>query len=123
MSSPEIESAAAKLREQLDDWNYRYYVLDDPSVPDAEYDRCLRELQSLEAGNPELIRSDSPTQRVGAQPLAQFQQVRHEVPMLSLDNAFSADDMTDFNRRLLDRLGDESGTLEYACEPKLDGIA
>ena len=123
MASPETESVAAKLREQLDDWNYRYYVLDDPSVPDAEYDRGMRELQSLEAKNPELIRSDSPTQRVGAKPLAQFQQVRHEVPMLSLDNAFSADDMTDFNRRLLDRLGDDEGALEYACEPKLDGIA
>ena len=123
MASLEIESAAAKLREHLDDWNYRYYVLDDPSVPDAEYDRCLRELQSLEAKNPELIRSDSPTQRVGAQPLAQFQQVRHEVPMLSLDNAFNAEDMADFNRRLLDRLNDDSVSLEYACEPKLDGIA
>ena len=119
----EIESAAAALREQLDDWNYRYYVLDDPSVPDAEYDRSLRQLQSLEAANPELIRPDSPTQRVGAKPLAQFQQVRHEVPMLSLENAFNAEDMTDFNRRLLDRLGGDVDELEYACEPKLDGIA
>ena len=115
--------AAAALREQLDDWNYRYYVLDDPSVPDAEYDRSLRELQSLEAANPELIRPDSPTQRVGAKPLAQFQQVRHEVPMLSLENAFNAEDMTDFNRRLLDRLDGDFSELEYACEPKLDGIA
>lgn len=115
--------AAAALREQLDDWNYRYYVLDDPSVPDAEYDRSLRELQSLEAANPELIRPDSPTQRVGAKPLAQFRQVRHEVPMLSLENAFNAEDMTDFNRRLLDRLDGDFSELEYACEPKLDGIA
>ena len=115
--------AAAALREQLDDWNYRYYVLDDPSVPDAEYDRSLRELQSMEAANPELIRPDSPTQRVGAKPLAQFQQVRHEVPMLSLENAFNAEDMTDFNRRLLDRLDGDFSELEYACEPKLDGIA
>ena len=83
----------------------------------------MRQLQSLEAANPELIRPDSPTQRVGAKPLAQFQQVRHEVPMLSLENAFSAEDMTDFNRRLLDRLGDDDDELEYACEPKLDGIA
>jgi len=123
MVTREIESAAAALREQLDDWNYRYYVLDDPSVPDAEYDRSLRQLQSLEAANPELIRPDSPTQRVGAKPLAQFQQVRHEVPMLSLENAFNAEDMTDFNRRLLDRLGGDVDELEYACEPKLDGIA
>jgi DNA ligase (NAD+) len=123
MATREIELAAAALREQLDDWNYRYYVLDDPSVPDAEYDRSLRELQSLEAANPELIRPDSPTQRVGAKPLAQFQQVRHEVPMLSLENAFNAEDMTDFNRRLLDRLDGDFSELEYACEPKLDGIA
>lgn len=123
MATREIELAAAALREQLDDWNYRYYVLDDPSVPDAEYDRSLRELQSLEAANPELIRPDSPTQRVGAKPLAQFQQVRHEVPMLSLENAFNAEDMADFNRRLLDRLGGDISELEYACEPKLDGIA
>jgi DNA ligase (NAD+) len=123
MATREIELAAAALREQLDDWNYRYYVLDDPSVPDAEYDRSLRELQSLEAANPELIRPDSPTQRVGAKPLAQFRQVRHEVPMLSLENAFNAEDMTDFNRRLLDRLDGDFSELEYACEPKLDGIA
>ena len=123
MATREIELAAAALREQLDDWNYRYYVLDDPSVPDAEYDRSLRELQSLEAANPELIRPDSPTQRVGAKPLTQFQQVRHEVPMLSLENAFNAEDMADFNRRLLDRLGSDISELEYACEPKLDGIA
>jgi DNA ligase (NAD+) len=123
MATREIELAAAVLREQLDDWNYRYYVLDDPSVPDAEYDRSLRELQSLEAANPELIRPDSPTQRVGAKPLAQFRQVRHEVPMLSLENAFNAEDMTDFNRRLLDRLDGDFSELEYACEPKLDGIA
>ncbi len=114
----------ARLREQLEDWNYRYYVLDDPSVPDAEYDRSLQRLRVLEAQHPELLSPESPTQRVGAGPLAQFQQVQHELPMLSLDNAFNADDMHAFNRRLLERLGrDPADALEFACEPKLDGIA
>jgi DNA ligase (NAD+) len=115
----EIES----LREQLDAWNYQYYVLDEPTVPDVEYDRCMQRLQQLEKEHPETFRADSPSQRVGGQPLVQFQQVAHEVPMLSLDNAFSADDMQQFNRRLLERLGDQQQPLEFACEPKLDGIA
>ncbi len=115
----EIES----LREQLDSWNYRYYVLDEPSVPDVEYDRCMQRLLQLEARYPQSQRADSPSQRVGGQPLQQFRQVAHEVPMLSLDNAFSAEDMVHFNRRLLDRLSDGSDSLEFACEPKLDGIA
>ena len=115
----EVES----LREQLEQYNYQYYVLDDPTVPDAEYDRLFRRLSDLEASHPELLRPDSPTQRVGGTPLSQFQQVAHEVPMLSLANAFNGDDLTEFNRRLMDRLGSEQGPIEYACEPKLDGIA
>ncbi len=111
------------LREQLDSWNYQYYVLDEPTVPDAEYDRCMRRLVELETAHPELLRADSPTQRVGAAPVERFLQVRHEVPMLSLDNAFNEQDMLDFNRRLLDRLGSGEQLLEFACEPKLDGIA
>jgi len=111
------------LREQLDSWNYQYYVLDEPTVPDAEYDRCMRRLLELETAHPELLRADSPTQRVGAAPLERFLQVSHEVPMLSLDNAFNEQDMLDFNRRLLDRLGFGEQLLEFACEPKLDGIA
>jgi DNA ligase (NAD+) len=111
------------LRDQLDAWNHQYYVLDDPSVPDVEYDRCMVRLQQLEQQFPEYQRPDSPTQRVGAKPLQQFSQVAHEVPMLSLENAFSEDDMLNFNRRLLDRLGEEAAPLEFACEPKLDGIA
>lgn len=111
------------MREQLQEWNYRYYVLDDPSVPDAQYDRVLRQLQNLESAHPELVTADSPTQRVGAQPLDQFRQVAHEVPMLSLDNAFDEQELADFDRRLLDRLGDDAMPLEYTCEPKLDGIA
>ncbi len=111
------------LREQLDSWNYQYYVLDEPTVPDAEYDRCMRRLVELETAHPELLRADSPTQRVGAAPVERFLQVRHDVPMLSLDNAFNEQDMLDFNRRLLDRLGSGEQLLEFACEPKLDGIA
>lgn len=114
----------ARLREQLETWNYRYYVLDDPSVPDAEYDRSLQRLRALEDEHPELLNPESPTQRVGGSPLAQFRQVQHELPMLSLDNAFDAGDMHAFNRRLLERLGrDPADALEFACEPKLDGIA
>lgn len=123
MQPPELLAKVQRLREQLQQWNYRYYVLDDPSVPDAEYDRCLRQLQEIEASHPELITPDSPTQRVGAGPLEQFTQVAHEMPMLSLDNAFDARELADFDRRILDRLGDETGPLAYACEPKLDGIA
>lgn len=118
-SVQEIES----LREKLDNWNHQYYVLDDPSVPDAEYDRCMQRLLQLEHQHPQLQRTDSPSQRVGGQPLQQFKQVTHEMPMLSLDNAFNQDDMQQFNRRLLDRLGEDAGPLEFACEPKLDGIA
>ncbi|MEZ5573343.1 MAG: NAD-dependent DNA ligase LigA [Halioglobus sp.] len=115
----EIES----LRKQLDAWNYQYYVLDDPTVPDIEYDRSMQRLLALEAQYPQFLRSDSPSQRVGGQAQQQFRQITHELPMLSLENAFSADDMRHFNRRLLDRLGEDAAPLEFACEPKLDGIA
>lgn len=112
------------LREQLDNWNYQYYVLDQPTVPDAEYDRCMARLLELEAQHPEWFSADSPSQRVGGQPLKQFTQVAHDVPMLSLENAFSAEDMQSFNRRLQERLHlDDNSPLEFACEPKLDGIA
>ncbi len=114
----EVEQLHARLREH----NYRYYVLDEPAVPDAEYDRLWRRLQELEQANPELVTVDSPTQRVGAQPLREFRQVRHEMPMLSLDNAFNAEEMDEFERRLQDRLKSRDA-IEYACEPKLDGIA
>ena len=127
MTATQIERELESLRECLDNWNYQYYVLDQPSVPDAEYDRSMRRLLELEAAHPELLRSDSPSQRVGAAPLTQFSQIAHEMPMLSLDNAFNEQDMRDFNRRLQDRLGpgreDDQAQLEYACEPKLDGIA
>ncbi|MHA7817433.1 MAG: NAD-dependent DNA ligase LigA [Pseudohaliea sp.] len=117
------EARAAELRDRLERWNYEYHVLDQPSVPDAEYDRALRELQALEAAHPALARPDSPTRRVGAEPLTAFASVRHEQPMLSLDNAFSDEEFEQFHRRVLDRLGDPETALEFACEPKLDGVA
>ena len=121
----DINAAAQRilsLRDTLNNYNYHYYVLDDPVVPDAVYDALFQELSGLEADHPELQTSDSPTQRVGAQPLSAFASVRHELAMLSLDNAFSEDDMLAFEKSLKERLKSEA-TLEFACEPKLDGIA
>ena len=112
---------AAALREQINHHNYRYYVLDDPEVPDAEYDRLFRELQALEEQYPALVSSDSPTQRVGAQPLSAFKEVKHVVPMLSLGNAFDEDDALAFGKRVSDKLG--SGDTRFTAEPKLDGLA
>ncbi|MCW8904714.1 NAD-dependent DNA ligase LigA [Sedimenticola sp.] len=123
MSTPlAILQRAAELREQLNLHNYRYYVLDDPQVPDSEYDRLMRELQSLEQQFPNLIVPDSPTQRVGAQPLDGFGEVLHRMPMLSLENAFFDTEMVDFDRRVRERLG-EVGEIVYTAEPKLDGLA
>ncbi len=115
------EQRAEKLREQIRYHNYRYYVLDDPEIPDAEYDRLLRALQQLEQQHPELITPDSPTQRIGAQPLSAFGEVRHELPMLSLDNAFSDEELAEFDRRVRERLGVDA--VDYTAEPKLDGVA
>ena len=116
----EVES----LRDQIRHHNYRYHVLDDPEVPDAEYDRLVRALQALEAKHPDLITPDSPTQRVGDEPIAAFGTVEHRLPMLSLDNAFSEDELRDFHRRVVERLDlDDGDTLAYAAEPKLDGAA
>jgi len=126
----QVHSTINDLREQLHHHNYLYYALDDPQLPDAEYDRLLRQLQDLEANHPELITPDSPTQRVGSAPLDAFKQVAHEMPMLSLGNAFSQDEFVDFNKRVFERLKPyfdrnhpSSEKIEYACEPKLDGIA
>jgi len=113
----------ARLRSEIDEHNYRYYVLDAPSVPDAEYDRLFNELKALEAEHPELVTPESPTQRVGGEALAAFGQVRHELPMLSLGNAFAEADLLDFDRRVRDGLGLDGGVVEYSCEPKLDGLA
>ncbi|WP_312931825.1 NAD-dependent DNA ligase LigA [Stutzerimonas nitrititolerans] len=130
---PSAQTAAeriAELRSEIDAHNYRYYVLDEPSVPDAEYDRLFKELRALETEHPELVTPESPTQRVGGEALAAFGQVRHEVPMLSLGNAFEEQDLTDFDRRAREGLdlpaGDlfgDGAELEYSCEPKLDGLA
>jgi DNA ligase (NAD+) len=118
----EAAARAAELRAQLAQHDYRYYVLDDPEVPDAEYDRLMRELRALEAADPTLITPDSPTQRVSGTPSSAFGEVVHRVPMLSLDNAFTEEDLSAFDRRIHERLG-LTGDLEYVAEPKLDGLA
>ncbi|HVH82833.1 MAG TPA: NAD-dependent DNA ligase LigA, partial [Steroidobacteraceae bacterium] len=120
--TPGPAARAAELREQLKQHDYRYYVLDDPTVPDAEYDRLMAELRALEAAHPELVTPDSPTQRVSGAPSAAFGEVVHAVPMLSLDNAFSEEDVAAFDRRIHERLGTH-GELDYVAEPKLDGLA
>jgi DNA ligase (NAD+) len=112
---------AAALKETLERYNYRYHALDDPEVPDAEYDRLMRELRALETEYPQLLTPDSPTQRVGAAPVAAFGAVRHRMAMLSLDNAFSEEDVRDFDRRIRERLDGE--VVRYSAEPKLDGLA
>ncbi|MEL7296885.1 MAG: NAD-dependent DNA ligase LigA [Pseudomonadota bacterium] len=116
---------ATELAELLHAHNHRYYVLDDPSVPDAEYDRLLRELQALEAAFPDLVNDASPTQRVGAAPTAGFETVKHRLPMLSLDNAFSDDEVVRFVRRIRERLdlAEDAQELRFSAEPKLDGAA
>ena len=119
--SATVRARVKGLRELIEHHNHRYYVLDDPEVPDIEYDRLLRELQDLEARYPDLITSSSPTQRVGARPLAKFAEAHHELPMLSLDNAFSEAELRAFDQRACDRLDIEQA--EYVAEPKLDGLA
>ncbi|MGH6635300.1 MAG: NAD-dependent DNA ligase LigA, partial [Gammaproteobacteria bacterium] len=115
------EERIEQLRNEINEHDYRYHAVDEPTIPDADYDRLLRELQALESRYPDLITKDSPTQRVGAKPLAAFGDVRHDVPMLSLANAFDEKELADFDRRVRERLGAES--VEYAAEPKLDGLA
>jgi DNA ligase (NAD+) len=122
--SATIREKLGSLRDQVRHHNYCYHALDDPEIPDIEYDRLLRELQALEAKYPELITSDSPTQRVGDAPISAFGTVRHELPMLSLGNAFSEDELQEFHRRVLDKLElEDQADLTYAAEPKLDGAA
>ena len=111
------------LRQDLRRYEYEYHVLDNPTIPDAEYDRLFHQLKALEAAHPELITADSPTQRVGAKPLLGFAQIRHEIPMLSLDNAFSDEEFYAFVKRIEDRLIRLPDPLTFCCEPKLDGLA
>jgi DNA ligase (NAD+) len=114
------EKRVRELHERLNQYSYEYYVLDQPTVPDAEYDRLMQELIEIENAFPELKTPDSPTQRVGGQPLEAFQKVRHDIPMLSLANAFGEGDLRDFDRRIRESLNEE---YSYVCELKIDGLA
>lgn len=118
-----LQQQIDKLRQDLRRYEYEYHVLDNPTIPDAEYDRLFHQLKALEAAHPERITADSPTQRVGAKPLSGFAQIRHEIPMLSLDNAFSNEEFYAFVKRIEDRLIRLSEPLTFCCEPKLDGLA
>ncbi|MCB1640613.1 MAG: NAD-dependent DNA ligase LigA, partial [Xanthomonadales bacterium] len=117
------QQRVAALRREIEQHNYRYHVLDEPTLPDAEYDALMRELQALEADHPELLTADSPTQRVGAPISGRFAAVEHRVPMLSLSNAFEDEDVGDFVRRIADTLDVSADTLHFSVEPKIDGLA
>jgi len=119
--SPEITQQVLALRDTINQHNHAYYVLDDPQLPDKEYDKLVRALEALEAQHPELVSPDSPTQRVGATPLTTFNSVQHVIPMLSLSNAFDAQEVADFEQRIEEKLA--TTTVEFAVEPKLDGLA
>ena len=117
----------AHLVQLINEHNYHYYVLDDPILPDADYDQLFRQLVDIEAAIPDLLTDDSPSRRVGAAPLARFDSIVHKLPMLSLDNAFNDDELRAFDQRLKDRLREDSDSvdtvIDYVCEPKLDGVA
>ena len=113
---------AARLRDEINGHDYRYYVLDEPSVPDAEYDRLMKELRELEAADLSLVTADSPTQRVSGSAASEFGEVKHALPMLSLENGFSDEDLTDFDRKVRERLG-TGESIDYSATPKLDGLA
>jgi DNA ligase (NAD+) len=121
MTTTSLAARAAELRRRIDDANYRYHVLDEPDIADIEYDKLMRELQEIEAAHPELATPDSPTQRVGAAPQGSFAEVRHEIPMLSLANAFTEDEVRDFVRRIEQRL--DIAEPVFSVEPKFDGLA
>jgi DNA ligase (NAD+) len=118
----DLAAQAEALRTLIRRHNHLYYVLDAPEVPDAEYDRLVRDLQALEAAHPELVTPDSPTQRVGAEPRPDFSQVRHRLPMISLDNAMDDGELADFHRRVTEVLKGRFD-VAYTAEPKLDGLA
>ncbi|MBC7104939.1 MAG: NAD-dependent DNA ligase LigA, partial [Firmicutes bacterium] len=121
MNLEQARQRVRALRDEIEYHNYRYYVLDDPVISDAEYDRLMRELQALEREFPELVTPDSPTQRVGGAPRPGFSTVRHFTPMLSLANAFDEEDLLEFDRRVRELVG--GGPVEYVVEPKVDGLA
>ncbi len=118
----DVQNRIDELRSQINEHNYHYYLEDSPLISDAEYDRLFQELKNLETQHPELIIPESPTQRVGAQPAKDFPEVAHKTPMLSLDNAFSEEDVLNFNQRCLQRLK-RHDDIDYFCEPKYDGTA
>lgn len=122
LTKEQATSRALALHKELNFHSYQYYVLDTPSIPDSEYDRLFKELQTIEQQYPELKTSDSPTQRVGGQALPEFSSVQHKVPMLSLGNAFSKEDLENFDRRVKEGLGSQQ-EITYCCEPKFDGLA
>ena len=120
----QVRAEYEQLKDELNQHNHSYYVLDEPTIPDSEYDRSMRRLQEIEQQYPELLSDDSPSQRVGGAPLPSFSQVSHAVPMLSLDNAFSDEELEAFDRRISDRLNYKTDQqIDYICEPKLDGVA
>lgn len=119
----DLQQQVEALRAKIRDYDYHYYVLDNPLVPDIEYDRLFRELQQLEESHPELLSADSPTQRVGGRPQEAFSTVKHLQPMLSLANVFSEEELAAFMKRVADKLQVSAETLLFACEPKLDGLA
>ena len=121
-ASASLRQRAERLRAEIERHNYLYHVLDNPEVPDATYDRLMGELRALEQQHPELVVPESPTQRVGGAPVAEFAEVRHQLPMLSLDNAFAREDVEAFDRRVRERLEIDK-PISYDCEPKLDGLA
>jgi DNA ligase (NAD+) len=122
MATEALKKRVEKLQEEIEYHNYRYYVLDQPEIPDAQYDRLMRELEKIEEEYPELRSPNSPTQRVGAPPLEEFEIVRHSIPMLSLANAFDESEARDFDKRVKKFLG-SAADVEYVAEPKLDGLA
>ncbi len=123
MTQPSLQQQIEELRKTLRHHEYLYHVLDTPEIPDSEYDRLFHQLKALENTHPEFITADSPTQRVGAKPLTSFSQVKHEIPMLSLDNVFNDDEFMAFVKRIQDRLPFSTENLTFCCEPKLDGLA
>lgn len=122
MDKKRAESKIRTLRNTIEEHNYRYYILEEPSIPDAEFDRLFRELQELENQFPEFKTIDSPTQRVGIAPVSAFKTVQHEIPMLSLNNAFTDEEVLSFDQRVKQKTG-LSEDIEYVCETKLDGLA
>ena len=121
MDESKAKEKMNQLIDQINQYAREYYVLDKPSVPDAVYDAKFQELLQLESEFPALVRNDSPTKRVGAEPLDKFTKVEHEIPMLSLGNAFNEEDLRDFHRRVVNGLNKEQVT--YVCELKIDGLA